>query len=234
MSETHGPFDTNDKGGPTGEPVFDPTTGGLNVNIVGGASSSSSSAATETVTAGSASATPVPVQLQSGSGVNSATDPLFVAASTANYTLGSGTQTPTVTAGAYTVGQAVGGLLTFSGLLRSTATTGTLQKALLTFNDTQTPVVDLILFNAAPTATTITDHSTFSLAAADVTKVVGVIHITDSSAAGTPTLAQALQLQLPFIVGTAGASLYGVLVTRAAITLGSTSDVSVALVGYSD
>lgn len=147
---------------------------------------------------------------------------------------GSAAAAPTVTASSYSAGTSIGGLLTLSGLVRAGQTSGMLQKAVVSFADAQTPALDLILFNANPTGSTITDHTAVAVAAADLPKVIGVMHVNDCVAAGTPTICQAQQQAMSFASAASGGSLYGVLIPRAAITLGSTSDVGISVVGPQD
>jgi hypothetical protein len=135
---------------------------------------------------------------------------------------------PAVTASsAYASGNAVGGLLTFANATR-TISSGVLHSVNLNFKSAQTAATDLILFNAQPTNTTITDKTAFSLAAADFDKVVGVVHITDCTSLGTPSTCRADSLGLTFRLAS-GTTLYGVLVTRGTPTFSATSDVSVQI-----
>jgi len=134
--------------------------------------------------------------------------------------------TPTVSTTAYVAGYEMGGLQTYASLIRSGQTTGLIQKVALQFNDSQTASTDAIFFNANPTNTTFTDHAALAIAAADVTKVIGVAHVNDCSSLGTPSLCQAQNLAIPI---TASGSIYVVLVTRGTPTLASTSDLTVLI-----
>lgn len=133
---------------------------------------------------------------------------------------------PTVTATSYTTGMSIGGLITFTGAARSNFpfNGGLLQSVTATFSSGVTPALDLILFNSSPGTSTITDHTAIAVAAADLSKVVGVIHMTDSTNLGTGvSVVQSQQQALPFnaFVGT---TLWAALVIRASATLTSTSD----------
>jgi hypothetical protein len=90
--------------------------------------------------------------------------------------------------------------------------------------------MDLLLLNAAPAGGTITDRVAVAIAAADLAKVVGVLHLTDTTLLGAsaPSVVQATAVVMPCDLQ-AGTSLYGVLITRTAVTLGSTTDVVVSL-----
>jgi hypothetical protein len=135
---------------------------------------------------------------------------------------------PAVTTTAYASGNVVGGLLTFTGAARAAAGAGLIQAASVLSKSVQTAALDLLVFSANPSASTFTDHSAVSINSADTDKLVGVIHLTDWSALGTASIAQAVSAGLPFKLAS-GTSLYGVLVARAAMTLASTSDLTPSL-----
>jgi hypothetical protein len=135
--------------------------------------------------------------------------------------------TPAVTAVAYSTGYDVGGVLTFTNAGRATVGTGLVQAVTATFASGVVPSLDLVLFNANPTSSTLTNATTAAIATADLPKVIGVIHMTDTTLLGTssPSLVQAQTQALPF-AGTAG-TIYGALIIRTAVTLGSTTDLTV-------
>ena len=138
--------------------------------------------------------------------------------------------TPAVQAAAYAVGSCIGGLLTFQNAVPGAGGAGIAQGASVTFTSGVVPAMDLILFLAAPTGGTITDRVALAILPADLAKIVGVLHLTDATLLGAaaPSIVQATTAVMPFEVP-AGYNLYGVLVTRAAVTLGSVSDVVVSL-----
>jgi len=145
------------------------------------------------------------------------------------------TQAPTVTASAaYASGNCIGGLLTFAGVVRGNNITGILQQAGVFCKSAQTGAVDLVLFSANPTASTLTDKTNLAIAAADFDKVIGVAHITDWTSLGTPSFAQALGLAMPFAPASGGTTIYGVLVARSTPTFASTSDVEVYVKALDD
>ena len=137
--------------------------------------------------------------------------------------------TPTVQAAAYAAGATIGGLLTFANAAR-TAGSGLVQTATVTFASGVIPSLDLILFNASPAGGTITDKVALAVASTDLAKVEGVVHIADPILLGasSPSVVQGVSAALPFKVAS-GTTLYGVLVTRSAVTLGSTSDATVTI-----
>jgi hypothetical protein len=144
------------------------------------------------------------------------------------------TQAPTITAAAYAAGNCIGGLLTFAGMTRANDITGIVQQAGVFCKSTQSGAVDLILFGANPTASTLTDKAPLSIAAIDFDKVLGVAHITDWTSLGTPSFAQALGLAMPFKPASGTTTIYGVLVARSTPTFASTSDVEVYVKALDD
>lgn len=138
------------------------------------------------------------------------------------------TAAPTVTASSvYASGNSVGGLLTFAGVGRASGGSGFIQAVTLNFKSAQTAATDFAFCNATPASTTLTDKTAVSVAVADFDKC-RVVHITDCTSLGTPSVCSADNLALPFALPT-GTSGYGFLVTRGTPTYSATSDVSVAL-----
>lgn len=136
--------------------------------------------------------------------------------------------TPVVsTSPAYSVGDCVGGLMTFTPMARLTNGSGLVQMVEIACKSPQAAALDLVLFRASPTGSTFTDNAAIAVAAADFDKVLGVAHITDWTSLGTPSYAQADNLAKPFRA--VALDLYGVLVARAVLTLLSTSDLKVSL-----
>lgn len=138
-----------------------------------------------------------------------------------------GTATPTVSTSAYATGDCVGGLMTFSTAFSESGGTGLLQRVTIMCKSAQTAQLDMILFSDNPSSSTLTDNAAIAIAAADFDKVAGVVHITDWTNLGTPSVGFAYGLALP-IKGT-GTSMYGVLVSRGTPTLASTSDIKVQI-----
>lgn len=84
------------------------------------------------------------------------------------------------------------------------------------------------LFKADPAASTFTDNEDPALHANDFDKLIGVFALgAVSGAMGTPVIAQLDNINKA--IQAAGTSLYGVLVTSGTPTLGSTSDIKVAI-----
>ncbi len=141
----------------------------------------------------------------------------------------------TVTSGAaYAAGNCIGGKMTFSGITRANDISALLQQVAVNCKSNQTGAMDLVLFSADPSGSTIADKTNLSIAAADFDKVAGVLHITDWTSLGTPSIGQALNAALPFKPAAGTTTVYGALVARATPTFASTSDVSVTLRAMGD
>lgn len=128
--------------------------------------------------------------------------------------------TPTITAGAYTAGFVLGGVMSFT-----VTTYGIVSNAGVTFNSgAYTGGVDLWLFDAAPTGGGYTDHAALALTATDMPKLVGVLHLTDCKLAGAATSqCQSTTQTQTFNLGT-GTTLYGVAQVIGAPTFTGTTD----------
>lgn len=149
-----------------------------------------------------------------------------VGAATGNY--GKAQGAPTIHNSAYSAGQGIGGLLTWAGLNSATGFGGLVQSVTVTFASGITPLLDLVVFDANPTGSTVGDQATFSVATADLGKVVGVVHLSDLTQLGTPAFLQGQTAQVP-VEAVTGGTVYGVLVMRSAATPGGTSDMIVTV-----
>lgn len=81
--------------------------------------------------------------------------------------------TPTITAGAYSAGDVVGGLITFS--LPTAGAGGVINQIVIADDDNEKAQAVLYLFDSAPT--TIADNAAFAPAIADLAKLVAVIAV---------------------------------------------------------
>jgi hypothetical protein len=135
-------------------------------------------------------------------------------------------QTPTVTAGAYSANDAVGGLLTFANAARVAGYGGVIKDVLILDDAGQDAALELWLFNA--TFTAMTDNAAWAPSEADLRKLVGIIATSSGAyfAAGTPSAARVECYQRYDCTGT---SLFGQLVTRGTPTYVATDDVTVII-----
>ncbi len=136
--------------------------------------------------------------------------------------------TPTVSTTAYASGDVIGVKMTLASMTRVAAGAGLVQTVTLNCKSAQTGAVDLLLFSADPSASTFTDNATLAVAAADYDKLIGVVHLTDWTNLGTPSMAQAQNVGMGFKLPS-GTTLYGVLVARSTPTLASTSDIKLSV-----
>lgn len=134
-------------------------------------------------------------------------------------------QTPTITAGAYAAGDAVGGLLTFANAARSQHT-GVVATVVVSDLAAQGVNLDLVLFGAVFTPTA--DNAPFSPSDADLLNCIGVVPITAHYAFATNGISEARNVGLWF--ESQSETIYGQLVTRGAPTYASTSDLRVTIV----
>jgi len=135
-------------------------------------------------------------------------------------------QTPTITAGAYSAGDAVGGLLTFANAARVSGGGGVIKDVLLVDDAGQDAELELWLFDR--TFTAIADNNAWAPSEADLEHLVTVISTEDSAqgwlAAGTPS---ACAIEVARRYDLSGTSLFGQLVTRGTPTFAATDDLTV-------
>lgn len=129
---------------------------------------------------------------------------------------------------AYSTADVIGGKLTITGATRVTGGGGVVQSVALNCKSAQTGAIDLILFSADPAGSTFTDNAALAIAAADWDKIIGVIHLSDWTNLGTPSVVQANNIGMAYKVAV-GSTLYGVLVARSGLTFASVNDLNLAL-----
>ena len=134
-------------------------------------------------------------------------------------------QTPTITAGAYVAGDAVGGLLTFANVARGQHT-GVVTTVVVSDLAAQGVDLELVLFGATFTPTA--DNAPFDPTDADLLNCIGVVPLDDHYAFNDNGITQRRNIGLWF--ESQSENLYGQLVTRGAPTYASTSDLQVTLV----
>lgn len=140
-------------------------------------------------------------------------------------------QTPTITAGAYAVGDAVGGLLTFAAAALSAGRGGVIVKVLIVDDAGQNVPYDLHLFDR--TFTVMTDNAAWNPSDADMQHWEGFVDVaaTDRAAgAGSSGSAKSTGLRCPFPYVCDGTSLFGQLVVpTVAPTYTATDDITVII-----
>ena len=129
------------------------------------------------------------------------------------------------TSPAYTAGDAIGTKGTLTNACLSRSNRGEVRG--VTINDlaSQSADIDLVLFNADPTATTFTDNAALDIADADLSKITAVIPVTTHKTFADNSISQAKNIAYPFQCNSSG-TLYYALVARGTPTYAATTDVS--------
>lgn len=136
--------------------------------------------------------------------------------------------TPAVTAGAYSTGEVIGTKMTIANAIRGRdSPSGILQSIGIASKAALTVTVDVIIFTADPSASTIADTDAIAIDVADVAKVLPgtPVAVATKTDLGTPDYVTERNLAIPYYLA-AGTSLYAVAVIRGSHTPGSTSDLT--------
>ena len=135
-------------------------------------------------------------------------------------------QTPTITAGAYSAGDAVGGLLTFANAARTAGKGGVLKNVLCIDDAGQDAELELWMFSQ--TFAAMADNAAWAPSEADLENLVAIVSTVDGTwrAAGTPS---AISIEAALRYDLTGTSLFGQLVTRGAPTFAATDDITVVV-----
>jgi hypothetical protein len=132
---------------------------------------------------------------------------------------------PTITAGAYSAGDVVGGLLTIDV---SGAPEGSLiTRALLVDDDNEKAEITLYLFNASPTS--FADNAAFAPVVADLKTLITKITFATADYVTVNSNAYALKEDLNDLIPANTGSIYGYLVCTATPTYAAASDLWIAL-----
>lgn len=136
-------------------------------------------------------------------------------------------QTPTITAGAYSAKDAVGGLLTFANAVRAAGGSAMLNSVILIDHADVKADLELWLFNADPTV--VADNEPFDISDANLAMCVGVVPIlaADYHSAADNGVACVRSIGLQFKC--AATSLYGQLKCTATPTYAATDDLTVVV-----
>jgi hypothetical protein len=134
--------------------------------------------------------------------------------------------TPTVTAGAYSANDCVGGELTFANAARTAGEGGFITDVSIVDDAGQDVALELWLFDQ--TITSPGDNAAWAATEADLHNLVGIWATDDGQwrAAGTPSVCHLKELARFQAIGT---SLFGQLVTRGTPTFAATDDVTVKI-----
>ena len=140
--------------------------------------------------------------------------------------------TPTITAGLYAAGDALGGRLEFANAARVASGGGTITKVVITDDDSEEAPVDIVFFDQAFTATA--DNAPFDPSDADLQNCIGFIDVAatdfatfnDNSAAAK---ASGLRMPFDFDLAAAVTTLYAQMVVRSTPTYTATDDLTVII-----
>ena len=139
-------------------------------------------------------------------------------------------QTPTITAGLYASGDALGGLLTFADAARLAGGTGIITKVVIVDDDQEIAPIDIVFFDQTFTATA--DNAPFDPSDADMQNCIGFIDVAATDYADfvdNSVAAKGSGLRMPFAFDLVGTSLFAQLVVRATPTYTATDDITVKL-----
>lgn len=127
---------------------------------------------------------------------------------------------------AYASGNVLGALMTLASAVGFSGGTGVLDRVTAQCKSNQSAQIDVILFSANPTNSVFTNKAAVTVDPADWSKAIGVVHITDWTTIGTPSVGQAIGVGMD-VYAQSGTSLYAVAVTRGTPTFASTSDLNI-------
>lgn len=138
--------------------------------------------------------------------------------------------TPTVTAGAYSPNDALGGVMEFENVVDTGGESGVIISISVRNLATTAPQLDVVFFSSEPTG--VADNAAYDMPDADLAMAIGWIKVatTDWTAFSDSELATVDNVGLAFTLDSGVTSLYAQMVDRTGTTLTSTSDITV-LVG---
>jgi len=136
---------------------------------------------------------------------------------------------PTITAGIYSAGDAVGGLLTFAAAASVYKGEGDITKLVIVDDAKQDAILDLWLFDQ--TFTAMVDNAAWAPSDADLENCIGVLHIVAADYEdGSDNSVATLECDFAFTLVAAGTSLFGQLVSPTSTpTYAATDDLTVKI-----
>ncbi|MFN8530186.1 MAG: hypothetical protein U0670_16425 [Anaerolineae bacterium] len=138
--------------------------------------------------------------------------------------------TPTITAGAYSAGDVIGGLLAFD--VFSPGGGGSIRRITLIDADDEKAPLKLYLFSSAPGS--LADNAAFVLPTADLRKLIDVVTVSASDYASLNGDAYAVKRDLEVDYPNTNGKLYAYLVCDGTPTYGATNDLTVRLTLWAD
>lgn len=138
--------------------------------------------------------------------------------------------TPTITVSttpAYSAGDSIGGKITLANAVRISGGITLLQSIMILDQANQKPTGTILLFNADPSAATITDNAAFVFSTDDL-KLVAAIPVTTADYVTINSKAVAMLRNLGAEVKAAATTLYAVFVVTSTPTFVATTDLQMA------
>lgn len=130
----------------------------------------------------------------------------------------------TVQAAAYAAGNLLGAKIPLPSLVRGAGLTGLLQSVHLISKSGQKPLAQVAIFNADPSASTLTDKANPTVAPADLVKMIEIPQLSDWRTFGTPTKVSSGQMAEPFALPAGAVDGYAAVQTLAAVTFPTADD----------
>lgn len=138
--------------------------------------------------------------------------------------------TPTISTSAYASGDAIGGLQSIGAVDgRTDSKSGIIQSITIADKAKQSAVIDIVFFNANPSATTVTDNGALTVADADLLKVVGYAQVTSYASFADNSVGCASNVALPYNVNNNQGKLYFIAVSRGTPTYAATTDIQISI-----
>jgi len=132
--------------------------------------------------------------------------------------------TPTISTSAYSVGDAVGGLITLTNALVKVSFSGTIKTVTLSDASKQNAVIQVTFFSSSPTTATITDNAALVIPVAELTKVIGTVSIESANYSSYSASSFAtVECNLGVKLTGEGSTIYACLSTDGAPTYATTS-----------
>lgn len=140
--------------------------------------------------------------------------------------------TPTITAGAYSAGDVVGGLMTLN--VASAGGGGVIKRVIIADGDNEKAAGSIYVFTASPTS--FADNAAFAPVIGDFQKLIGVIPVAAGDYVTVNSEAYALikDLSLEYVCPTGNLFAYFVTATGVTPTYGTTSDLQFRFVVWCD
>ncbi len=127
----------------------------------------------------------------------------------------------------YASGEVIGGVMSFPAAMRGAGKTGYIVDITIHSKAAITVPIDVWVFNTNPSNGTYTDNAAFALNTTDQLLSLGARQVSTWYSGGTPSTGS-VECRIP-VYGNATDGLWGIMVARGAINLGSTTDITVRL-----